>query len=99
MARQASRRRRKRQGSVVLESWQRTIDCGVLRAEHIGKTVTLNGWANTVRDHGNLVFIDLRDRTGLVQVRADAARSGDLVHDASAVRPEYVISVTGEVHA
>ncbi len=80
-----------------MEPWQRTTPCGALRAEHIGQTVTLNGWANSVRDHGDLVFIDLRDRSGLVQVRADAARSGDLVHDASAVKPEFVLSVTGEV--
>jgi len=81
-----------------LESWQRTADCGALRAEHIGQTVTLNGWANSVRDHGDLVFIDLRDRTGVVQLRVDAARAGDLVHVASTVRPEYVLSVTGVVH-
>lgn len=80
-----------------MESWQRTADCGALRVEQIGQTVTLNGWANSVRDHGDLVFIDLRDRTGLVQLRVDAARSGDLVHRASTVRSEYVLSVTGVV--
>jgi aspartyl-tRNA synthetase len=80
-----------------LEPWQRTVDCGVLRAEQIGQTVTLNGWANSVRDHGDLVFIDLRDRTGLVQVRADAANSGDVVNLASAVKPEDVLTVTGVV--
>ncbi len=80
-----------------MEPWQRTNDCGSLRTKHIGQTITLNGWANSVRDHGDLVFIDLRDRTGLVQLRADAARSGDLVHDAAAVKPEYVLSVTGIV--
>jgi aspartyl-tRNA synthetase len=80
-----------------LESWQRTNDCGSLRTEHVGQTVTLNGWANSIRDHGDLVFIDLRDRTGLVQLRADASRSGDLVHEAAAVKPEFVLSVTGVV--
>jgi aspartyl-tRNA synthetase len=80
-----------------LESWQRTIYCGTLRPEHIGQTVTLNGWVNSVRDHGDLVFIDLRDRTGIVQVRVDAAQSEELVHLAASVRPEYVLSVTGEV--
>ncbi len=80
-----------------MEPWQRTHECGSLRTEHIGQTVTLNGWANSVRDHGDLVFIDLRDRTGLVQLRADAARSGDLVHEAAAVKPEFVLSVTGVV--
>lgn len=80
-----------------MEPWQRTMTCGAPRVEHIGQTVTLNGWANSVRDHGDLVFIDLRDRTGIVQVRADAARSGSVVHQAAAVKPEYVLSVTGEV--
>jgi len=52
---------------------------------------------NSVRDHGDLVFIDLRDRTGIVQVRADASESAEMVRLASSVRPEYSISVTGEV--
>ncbi|MCC6729069.1 MAG: aspartate--tRNA ligase [Chthonomonadales bacterium] len=80
-----------------MEAWQRTDDCGALRLEDVGRTVTLNGWANGVRDHGDLAFIDLRDRTGMVQLRADAAESGELVHAAAAVRPEHVLSVTGEV--
>lgn len=50
-----------------------------------------------MRDHGDLVFIDLRDRTGIVQVRADASESAEMVRLASSVRPEYSISVTGEV--
>jgi len=83
-----------------VEAWQRTDECGALRATDIGRTVTVNGWVNTIRDHGQLVFIDLRDRTGLVQVRADVAQTGaELLAAASAVRPEYVLSVTGEVRA
>jgi aspartyl-tRNA synthetase len=83
-----------------LEAWQRTADCGALRPEHIGQTITLNGWVNSVRDHGNLVFMDLRDRTGLVQARADVGETGEeIVHSAASVRPEYVLSVTGEVRA
>jgi aspartyl-tRNA synthetase len=80
-----------------MESWQRTIACGLLNTEHVGQSVTLNGWVNTVRDHGDLVFIDLRDRTGMVQLRMDAARSRELVDAAAAVRPEYVLSITGSV--
>ncbi len=80
-----------------MESWQRTIYCGAPRAEHIGQIVTLNGWANSVRDHGDLVFIDLRDRTGMVQVRADASESAEMVLLASSVRPECSISATGEI--
>ncbi len=63
----------------------------------MGQVITLNGWAQSIRDHGDLVFIDLRDRTGIVQLRADAAESGEMVHAAAAVKPEFVLSVTGEV--
>ncbi len=80
-----------------MESWQRTADCGALRAEHVGTSVVLNGWAHSVRNHGDLVFIDLRDRTGLVQLRADVASGVEAVVAAAGVKPEFVISVTGEV--
>lgn len=80
-----------------MQSWQRTVACGALRAADIGSKVTLNGWAHSVRDHGDLVFIDLRDRTGLIQARADAAGSGELVHLAASVKPEFVLSIRGEV--
>ena len=80
-----------------METWQRTIRCGELRAEHVGQIVTLNGWAHSVRDHGDLVFIDLRDRTGLIQLRADESESGEITHQAAAIKPEYVLSITGEV--
>lgn len=84
----------------MLEPWQRTSDCGILTKKDIGRTITLNGWVNSVRDHGGLVFIDLRDRTGIVQVWADLERAGqELVETASSVRPEYVLSVTGVVRA
>jgi aspartyl-tRNA synthetase len=63
----------------------------------VGETVTLNGWANNVRRHGGLVFIDLRDRTGLVQVRTDDSTSPDLVALAESVKPEFVVSITGHV--
>lgn len=81
-----------------MESWQRTVGCGEVVEEMVGRTVTLNGWANKYRDHGDLVFIDLRDRTGLVQLRVDTATCGaELVELASSVRPEFVLSVSGVV--
>ncbi|HET6315338.1 MAG TPA: OB-fold nucleic acid binding domain-containing protein, partial [Chloroflexota bacterium] len=47
--------------------------CGEVRAEHVGQTLCLQGWVHTVRDHGGLIFVDLRDRAGLVQVLVNPA--------------------------
>jgi aspartyl-tRNA synthetase len=72
---------------------QRTHDCGALRAEHAGSSVTLNGWAHKVRDLGGLFFVDLRDRTGLIQVLFPPETFASLTE----VRPETALSVKGEV--
>lgn len=72
---------------------QRTHHCGDLRAEHVGTQVTLNGWAHRVRDLGGLFFVDLRDRTGLVQLFLDPAT----FPTAASIRPETCLSVSGEV--
>lgn len=75
----------------------KTHTCGELRAEHIDKTVTLAGWVNTRRDHGGLIFLDLRDRWGLTQVVANPEISGNAHENASKVRSEFVVQVTGTV--
>jgi aspartyl-tRNA synthetase len=71
--------------------------CGELRAEHAGQEVTLAGWVHRRRDHGNLIFIDLRDSTGLVQVVVNPQSAPDAHAIASDARNEYVLQITGTV--
>ncbi len=74
----------------------RTHYCGELTAALIDRTVTLCGWAHRRRDHGGVIFVDLRDREGLAQVVFDPDRK-DAFHTAERVRNEYVLKVTGRV--
>ncbi|AWB45684.1 aspartate--tRNA ligase [Paenibacillus sp. CAA11] len=76
---------------------KRTHHCGAISADHIGQTVTLNGWVQTRRDLGGVLFIDLRDRSGIVQIVFNPAYSGDALQVADKVRSEYVLAVTGKV--
>jgi aspartyl-tRNA synthetase len=71
--------------------------CGEVRADHVGQDVVLQGWVHTVRDHGGLIFIDLRDRAGLVQVIVDPASAPDAHRVASTLRDEFVVEVHGQV--
>jgi aspartyl-tRNA synthetase len=71
--------------------------CGELRAEHVGTTVTLAGWVHRRRDHGGLIFIDVRDRSGLVQCTFHPEESGKAFVTAERVRPEWVVQFTGTV--
>ncbi len=80
-----------------MQDWQRTHTCGALRAEHIGNDVVVNGWVRSVRDHGDLVFVDLRDRTGMVQICADASSASGLHDTLAGVKPESVLSIRGIV--
>lgn len=75
----------------------KTINCGDVRAEHIGKSVTLAGWVHRRRDHGGLIFIDLRDREGLVQVVFNPDNAPDTHALAESLRNEWVAQVTGRV--
>lgn len=75
----------------------RSHHCGQLTPEHIGQTVTLNGWVQTRRDLGGVLFIDLRDRSGIVQIVFNPDYSGEALQIADKVRSEYVLSVTGKV--
>ncbi|HXC96208.1 MAG TPA: aspartate--tRNA ligase [Edaphobacter sp.] len=76
---------------------QRTHKCGDLRAEQAGQDVVLMGWVNRRRDHGNLIFLDLRDRTGITQIVLDKEVSGEAHAKAEAARSEYVVAVKGVV--
>lgn len=75
---------------------KRSYYCGALRTEHAGETVTLQGWVNRRRDLGGLIFLDLRDREGLVQVVVDPEQE-EAFQTAERVRSEYVVEIAGEV--
>jgi aspartyl-tRNA synthetase len=76
---------------------KRTMMCGEVRPVHVGQTVVLQGWVHTVRDHGGLIFLDLRDRAGLVQVLVNPANAASAHAAASELRDEYVVEVQGQV--
>ncbi|MGB0721056.1 MAG: aspartate--tRNA ligase [Gammaproteobacteria bacterium] len=76
----------------------RTHYCGDLRGEHIGQEVTLSGWVNRRRDHGGVIFVDLRDREGLAQVVFDPD-APEIFEVAEQVRSEFVLQVRGLVRA
>jgi aspartyl-tRNA synthetase len=75
---------------------RRTHRCGALRAEHTGQHVTVTGWVNRRRDLGGLVFLDLRDATGIIQVVADPERP-EAFGATESLRSEFVVAVRGEV--
>lgn len=76
----------------------RTHYCGTVRKEDIGKPVTLCGWVDRRRDHGGVIFVDLRDRSGVVQIVGDPERTPEAFQDADALRNEYVVRVSGTVY-
>jgi len=82
---------------VPLPYHERTHNCGSLRAADLGKTVLLAGWVDNFRDLGGMVFIDLRDRGGITQIRFDETTNKDIHALARSLRSEYVICVRGAV--
>lgn len=79
-----------------ISKWRRTHYCGDLRKGHVGKDVTLCGWVNRQRDIGNLIFIDLRDREGIVQLVV-TSENPELLEQAKKVKMEYVVGSRGVV--
>ncbi len=83
--------------SEKLEGWKRTHTCGELRTRHVDKTVTLMGWVDRRRDHGGLIFIDIRDRYGKSQIVFNPKTNQKVYEKAKELRPEFVIAVRGLV--
>lgn len=81
----------------TMKGLQRTASCGQIGAEHVGQEVVLCGWVERRRDHGGLIFIDLRDRSGIVQIVASQDHDVASFHKAEDVRNEYVLCVRGRV--
>ncbi|MCR4442049.1 MAG: aspartate--tRNA ligase [Peptococcaceae bacterium] len=83
--------------SETIRGMKRSHYCGNLSSENAGETVTIMGWVNRRRDHGGVIFIDLRDREGLVQVVFDPKMGEEFFKKAETIRNEYVLAVVGEV--
>ena len=83
----------------ILGDWKRSHFCGSISASDIGKEVCLMGWVQRRRDHGGLIFIDLRDRQGIAQLALDPDRDPEAHAKAERVRGEYVVTVRGIVSA
>jgi aspartyl-tRNA synthetase len=77
-------------------SWRDAL-CGEIRTEDVGRTVTVAGWADTRRDHGGLVFVDLRDHTGILQLVVNPELAPEAAGTAHQVRNEFVLQARGEI--
>jgi aspartyl-tRNA synthetase len=85
--------------TVLQEGWQRSDYCGAPRRADVGRQVVVKGWVSSRRDHGGVIFVDLRDRTGVLQVVFNPQRSEQAHIAAGDLRAEYVIAVRGTVAA
>src|SRR4051812_40292468 len=90
---------RRPMASQFITEVKRTHSCGALRAADIGKEVVLFGWVQNRRDHGTLIFIDLRDRDGLTQIVFDPDLSKDSHQLAESLRSEWVLGIRGRVRS
>lgn len=81
----------------TIQGLKRTHKCGELREEHVGSTVTVMGWTQVYRNLGGVIFVDLRDRSGIVQVVFNVDKNKEMFEKADTIRSEYVLAVVGEV--
>jgi aspartyl-tRNA synthetase len=81
--------------SDLLGSMRRTHHCRELRIDHVGEAVVLMGWVQRRRDHGGVIFVDLRDREGITQVVFNPEVNAEVHAKAHAIRSEYVLGVRG----
>src|ERR1700738_1916173 len=80
-----------------MHSFERTTGCGLVSKQYLGKSIYLAGWVQKRRDHGGLIFVDLRDRSGIMQLVFDPTLNTQTHHQAQALRSEFVISISGTV--
>ena len=82
-----------------MKGLKRTHYCNDIRKEQVGQTVTVTGWVQRQRDKGTLIFVDLRDRTGIVQLTFDDTTPREVFEKAKSLRSEYVVAAVGKVVA
>ncbi len=80
-----------------MQEFRRSVYCGQVTEMFLDKEVFLSGWVDNIRDHGGLIFIDLRDRTGIMQLVINPEKNKDIAENAKTIRAEFVISVHGKV--
>lgn len=81
----------------TMKGLKRTRRCGEFTMEDVGKTVTVMGWAQVYRNLGGVIFVDLRDRSGILQVVFNVEKDKEMFEKADTIRSEYVLAVTGEI--